>query len=82
MAQGRIVLASDVGGHKELIRDGDNGNLFRAGDPESLMNAILMILQRHNEWPRMQLSGRQFVERERSWPASVARYRTVYAGLV
>jgi PEP-CTERM/exosortase A-associated glycosyltransferase len=82
MAQGRIVLASDVGGHKELIRDGDNGNLFRAGDPESLMNAILMILQRHSEWPRMQLSGRQFVEHERSWPASVARYRTVYAGLV
>ncbi|MDX1645083.1 MAG: glycosyltransferase, exosortase A system-associated, partial [Thermoanaerobaculia bacterium] len=31
MAQRRLVLASDVGGHRELIRDGETGRLFRAG---------------------------------------------------
>ena len=31
MAQGRLVLASDVGGHRELIRDGETGTLFKAG---------------------------------------------------
>ncbi|MCP5012408.1 MAG: glycosyltransferase, exosortase A system-associated, partial [Aestuariibacter sp.] len=30
MAQGKLVLASDVGGHKELIRHGENGVLFAA----------------------------------------------------
>ncbi len=30
MAQNKIMVASDVGGHKELIRDGETGNLFRA----------------------------------------------------
>ena len=32
MAQGRLLVASDVGGHQELIRDGETGSLFRAGD--------------------------------------------------
>jgi glycogen(starch) synthase len=31
MAQGRLFVASDVGGHKELIRDGETGKLFKAG---------------------------------------------------
>ena len=32
MAQGRMLVASDVGGHRELIRDGETGVLFPAGD--------------------------------------------------
>ena len=82
MAQGRVVIASDVGGHRELISDGENGKLFRAGDPESLVKAILMLLQHPGEWPRMQTAGREFVERERNWPASVARYKAVYERLI
>ena len=39
MAQGRLLVASDVGGHKELIRDGETGVLFRAGDAASLADA-------------------------------------------
>src|SRR3569623_3673549 len=31
MAQGRLMVASDVGGHKELLQDGKTGELFRAG---------------------------------------------------
>ena len=33
MAQGRLVAASDVGGHRELIRDGDTGTLFAPDEP-------------------------------------------------
>jgi PEP-CTERM/exosortase A-associated glycosyltransferase len=82
MAQGRMVLASDVGGHKELIRHGYNGNLFHAGNPESLVESILMLLGHREKWPRMQAAGREFVEHERNWPDSVARYKRIYEGLV
>lgn len=82
MAQGRVLIASDVGGHKELISDGVNGTLFQAGDQASLVKAILMMLQHPGEWPRMQSAGREFVERERNWPASVARYKAVYERLI
>ena len=33
MAQRKLVVASNVGGHRELIEDGVTGTLFPAGDP-------------------------------------------------
>ncbi|PWG62681.1 TIGR04063 family PEP-CTERM/XrtA system glycosyltransferase [Sediminicurvatus halobius] len=81
MAQGRLVLASDVGGHRELIRDGENGILFPAGDPEALAQRALELLDDRTAWPALHANGRRFVESERSWPASVARYEGVYDGL-
>lgn len=80
MAQGRLVVASDVGGHRELIRDGQTGHLFRAGDVQSLVQTVVDLLAKPDLWPGLRNAGRRFVEQERSWQASVARYRAVYAG--
>ena len=79
MAQGKLVIASDVGGHRELIDDGRTGVLFRADDPAALADAIAGTLGRPERWPAMKTAARAFVERERNWPASVARYAPVYA---
>jgi len=79
MAQGRLVLASDVGGHRELIRDGETGQLFRAGSMDDLQRAVLSMLDKRASWQSQRDAGRRFVERERTWAASVARYRNVYA---
>ncbi len=78
MAQGRLVVASDVGGHKELIRHGETGWLFRAGDVDALAQTVLELLQQREQWPAVRRNGRTFVERERSWRVSVARYQSVY----
>ncbi|MDP2784979.1 MAG: glycosyltransferase, exosortase A system-associated [Sulfurimicrobium sp.] len=82
MAQGRLFVASDVGGHKELIRDGETGVLFKAGDPQSLADKVLGLLQSTGQWPALKQAGRRFVETERNWKASVARYQAVYGGLM
>jgi PEP-CTERM/exosortase A-associated glycosyltransferase len=82
MAQGRVMVASDVGGHKELIRDGETGMLFRAGSAESLADAVANLLARRERWPQMRAAGRRFVETERNWAASVARYVAPYQRLV
>ncbi|MED5595388.1 TIGR04063 family PEP-CTERM/XrtA system glycosyltransferase [Janthinobacterium sp. P210006] len=79
MAQGRLVVASDVGGHRELIEHGKTGMLFRAGDAEALAQAILVLLLAPASWPALRRQARAFVETERSWDASVARYAPVYA---
>jgi PEP-CTERM/exosortase A-associated glycosyltransferase len=81
MAQGRLLVASDVGGHKELIRDGQTGVLFRAGSAEALAAAVLGLLARREDWPALRAAGRRFVETERNWARSVARYRAPYEGL-
>ena len=78
MAQGRMLVASDVGGHRELIRHGETGFLFRAGDAGALAQAIEDVLVQRELWPKIRLQARRFVERERTWAASVSRYRAVY----
>jgi len=82
MAQGRLVLASDVGGHRELIGPGVNGELFVAGDVLGLTTAIQSLLRNRDRWHSLREGGRHFVESERTWPQSVARYDSVYAGVL
>lgn len=78
MAQNKIMVASDVGGHKELIRDGETGNLFRADDVADLTATILRILGASDTWDAQRKAGRSFVETERTWANSAANYRRAY----
>lgn len=82
MAQGHVFIASDVGGHHELVRDGDTGYLFRAGDVPALVAAVETALAKRPEWQALRHRARRFVEAERTWKASVARYAPVYERLV
>lgn len=78
MAQGHVFVASDVGGHRELIRHGETGFLFRAGDAAALGSAIDQVLAQRSAWPLIRAQARRFVELERTWATSVAKYRDVY----
>ena len=82
MALNKVMVASNVGGHRELIRDGETGNLFAAGDVNDLAVTILRVLKNRAKWPSQIAAGRKFVEQERSWKNSVARYVPVYEKLV
>jgi PEP-CTERM/exosortase A-associated glycosyltransferase len=81
MAQSKLLIASDVGGHRELIRDNETGLLFRAGDATALAAKILAALGDRTRWPAIQRAARRFVEVERTWRGSIARYAPVYARL-
>jgi PEP-CTERM/exosortase A-associated glycosyltransferase len=82
MARGRLVVASDVGGHRELIRPEHNGMLFKAGDGDALVAAVRELLADPERRRVLGSNARSFVETERTWCASAARYRTVYAPFV
>lgn len=82
MAQGRLFVASDVGGHKELIRNGETGSLFAAGSAVALAQAVDQMLGNREHWPAMREAGRRFVEDVRNWKNSVARYEPVYRALI
>ena len=79
MAMGKLVVASDVGGHQELIRDGYDGHLFPAGSDEALAGCLIRQLQTPKAWNEVIANGLAYVASERTWQASVARYRDVYA---
>lgn len=78
MAQGRIIIASDVGGHRELIKDKETGYLFKAGDHASLSRTVLKALADRSNWKQLSRAGRYYVETERNWQKSVGRYIDVY----
>lgn len=81
MAQGQLLVASDVGGHRELIKDRITGYLFKAGDSDQLARTIGELLAATERWPQLRAAGRAHVETERNWTQSVARYRDVFATL-
>ncbi|MDO6709182.1 glycosyltransferase, exosortase A system-associated [Aliiglaciecola sp. 2_MG-2023] len=82
MAQGKLVLASDVGGHKELIEDGKTGWLFDSGNIDQLASTAVNVLSNRDSWPDMIENGRNFVMQIRNWKNSVANYQSIYENLL
>lgn len=78
MAQKRLFVASDVGGHRELVEDGRTGVLHKAGDAASLAEKLTLLLQDPGRGQLLKEAGRHFVESERNWRASVANYQAAY----
>jgi len=81
MAQGKPVLASDVGGHKELIIDNETGFLFKAGDSVVLAERMIELLADENKLNSVLSNGRTYVEDVRNWKNSVSNYLPVYKKL-
>ncbi|WP_448547400.1 TIGR04063 family PEP-CTERM/XrtA system glycosyltransferase [Thalassotalea fusca] len=82
MAQGKVVLASDVGGHHEMIEDNKNGYLFKADDINHLSEKIAALIEQKDQWPTIVRNGRDYVENIRNWQTSVSNYLPLYQGLV
>jgi PEP-CTERM/exosortase A-associated glycosyltransferase len=78
MAQGRLVAASDVGGHRELISNGTTGTLFPADDPSGAADALDKMFAGRNNWGQWRTQARSFVEQERNWQKNILRYEPVY----
>ncbi len=81
MAQRKLVAASNVGGHRELIEDGVTGTLFPAGDPAALAGALAAMFNHRASWDERREAARRFVERDRNWSSNISRYEPVYQRL-
>jgi glycosyltransferase involved in cell wall biosynthesis len=82
MAQGKLVLASDVGGHLELITNNVTGWLFRKDDISDLCLQIQQIFANSALHASVKNQGREYVSQIRSWKQSVSCYQDVYPALV
>ena len=82
MAQGKIVAASDVGGHRELVVHGETGVLFPADDPAGCAAALADLLAERAGWNALRVGGRAHVERSHDWARNVVRYQVIYQTLL
>lgn len=78
MALGVPVLASDIGGHRELIIDNETGLLFKADDEKALADAIKSLIINKDSMAKLVTNGREYVKNIRNWDVSVAKYPAVY----
>jgi len=79
MAMGKALVASDVGGHRELIQDGRTGLLFRPGDAKALAEALALVLEDPALRKGLEETGRAWVAKERTWARTTEPYEEVYA---
>lgn len=82
MAQGRIVAASDVGGHKELVTDGITGTLFAADDPDAIADALADLADNRSDWGLIRARALDHVQTSHDWARNICRYQSVYQHLV
>lgn len=82
MAMGKAVVASDVGGHREIIIDQETGVLFPAGNKSALASSIERLIIDKGLREALARKGREWVRKERTWEKTVTIYETVYQGFL
>src|SRR6185503_327406 len=82
MAMGKAVLASDVGGHKELIDHERTGVLFKAENSDDLVAQSVRLAGDATLRAELGEAGRRFVNLERSWAKLAERYVDIYSQLL
>ena len=81
-AAGVPVVATDVGGTREVVDDGITGTIVKPGDIESLANAMLALLNNPARAAAMGAAGKEKVLREFTAKAIAERTEAVYRRLL
>jgi PEP-CTERM/exosortase A-associated glycosyltransferase len=78
MAMGAAVAASDVGGHRELVRHGKTGLLFSPNDVSDLLKAIERLLD--DDVLRLELKENavRWVRQRHTWEKTASAYSDMY----
>ena len=82
MAQGKLVAASAVGGHRELITDGQTGVLFAPDDAAACAASLARLFNARSDWNTIIKNGFNHVRAHHDWARNVDRYLRVYQTLV
>ncbi len=82
MAAGKPLVASDVGGLPELVRDGENGVLVVEKDARALAEALVELARDAGLRERLGANGRGEIRDARSWATVAGRFVGIYESVV
>jgi glycosyltransferase involved in cell wall biosynthesis len=82
MATSKPIVATNVGGNKELVIDGVTGILVPPGDPYSLSEAIHKLITDIKTRETMGISAREYVEKRFSVLDMVRKTEELYENLI
>lgn len=82
MAAGLPVVATEVGGNREVVVPGQTGLLVPERSPGALAGAMLALVRDPEQARRLGAAGRRRVEDQFSLPRMVAQYECLYLSLL
>ena len=82
LASSRAVIASDCGGMRDGVVDGETGFLVPVGDASRLASKIEQLLDDDDMRHRFELNARKLFENEFSVAKEASRFESLYADLV
>lgn len=82
MAAARPVVATDVGGAREAVSEGETGYLVRAGDDETMAARLISLLNEPERARMMGEQGRRTVEQKFSCEAQLKNTLGLYQKLL
>jgi glycosyltransferase involved in cell wall biosynthesis len=82
MAMKKPLLASDIGGHREMVIPGVNGAFFHSEDADNLAAIMGQWLDDPDQMDQLAESAGKWVNENRSWKALGKQYLQIYDSLV
>jgi glycosyltransferase involved in cell wall biosynthesis len=80
MAYKKLVLVSDVGGMKELVKNEFNGIVFNSDSYEEIKNTIIDVINR-NDLDKIIENGYIYIKEEKNWKINAKKYYSIYENL-
>jgi len=78
MAMSKPLVASDIGGHRELIQNEFTGLLFKAGDVSALAETLQRLLEDAGLRAKLATQGNDWVRQNHTWSKTTTCYSTIY----
>lgn len=82
MMRGTALVATNVGGPTEVVREGDTGFLVPPGDADALAGAMIKVLRDRELAERLGANAYAIARREFTEPVSIDRVLALYATTV
>jgi glycosyltransferase involved in cell wall biosynthesis len=82
MAVGKPIIATNVGGVKEIVEDDNTGILVPPADPKAMADAIVKLINNKEKAIEMGMSGRRRVESFFNMDSMLAQYEKLYQDLL
>jgi glycosyltransferase involved in cell wall biosynthesis len=77
MSAGVPVVATDVAGIRDVVKNGETGLLVPPGDPPALASAIRRVVEDPSLRESLVEEGSRYVRERFSWESVLARYRAL-----
>ena len=78
MACGKAVVGTNIGGIKDIIKDGENGLLVKQKESKELANKIVNLLKDSKLRKRIEKNGKKFAIKNYSWQSIVKKFEITY----